>query len=128
MPQIKIRIGELELKAVLYETECAKEIYERLPIRARFNTWGDEIYFEIPVKRPLDHTAKEVVEVGDLGYWPQGKAFCIFYGKTPISTEDKIIPASAVNVVGRVLDPTDRLKGITLKGEVVLERVLPGEG
>ncbi len=72
------------------------------------NTWGDEIYFSIPINSPLDETSKEVVEIGDLGYWPPGSAFCIFFGVTPISNSSKIVPASAVNVIGKILgDPQD---------------------
>jgi hypothetical protein len=71
----------------------------------------------------LDETAKEVVEKGDLGYWPTGKAFCIFFGPTPASQGDEIRPASAVNIVGRVEGNTDVFKGVHDGENIKLERV-----
>ena len=81
--------------------ETAKAIYEALPIEARASTWGDEIYFSIPVDIKSENS-KEVVELGDLAYWPPGNAFCIFFGKTPASRGNEIRPASAVNVFGKI--------------------------
>ena len=77
-------------------------IWEALPLEARANTWGDEIYFSIPVELEAENPS-EVVELGDLGYWPPGNAFCIFFGPTPASRGEEIRPASPVNVFGRVL-------------------------
>ncbi len=100
--KIKIRAGNVEAEAVLNDSATARKIWEALPIEARANTWGDEIYFAIPVKAPLEKNARELVEVGDLGYWPSGNAFCIFFGPTPVSRGSEVRPASAVNVIGRV--------------------------
>jgi hypothetical protein len=90
----------------LNASQTANAIWEALPIDARANRWGDEIYFEIPVDlEPED--GREVVEAGDLGYWPPGTAFCIFWGRTPASQADEIRAASPVNVFGRIEgDPT----------------------
>ncbi len=82
--------------------ECSvtmKAIWEALPFESKVQTWGDEIYFNIPVD-VAEENAKEVVKLGDLGYWPPGAAFCIFFGKTPASKGDEIRPASRVNVFG----------------------------
>ena len=100
--KIKIKAGNVEADAVLNDSATARKIWEALPIEARANTWGDEIYFAIPVKAPLEKNAQELVEVGDLGYWPSGNAFCIFFGPTPVSRGNEVRPASAVNVIGRV--------------------------
>ena len=100
--KIKIKAGNVEAEATLNDSPTAGKIWEALPIEARGNTWGDEIYFGIPVEAELEKTAKEVVEVGDLGFWPPGHAFCIFFGPTPASRGNEVRPASAVNVVGRV--------------------------
>jgi hypothetical protein len=100
--KIKIKAGRVEADAVLNDSATAQKIWEALPIEARADTWGDEIYFAIPVKAPLEKTAQELVEVGDLGYWPSGNAFCIFFGPTPMSRGNEVRPASAVNVIGRV--------------------------
>ncbi len=100
--RIRITVGEVALEAELNDTATAAKIGEALPIRTPFNTWGDEIYFSIPVDAELDGSSQEVVEIGDLGYWPPGNAFCIFFGLTPVSEPGKIMPASAVNVIGKV--------------------------
>lgn len=106
--RIQITAGSIIMSGELKDTPTARAIVRALPIRAVARTWGDEIYFPIPVTEALDDTAREVVERGDIGYWPTGKAFCIFFGPTPMSRGDEIRPASAVNVVGRVLgDPRD---------------------
>jgi hypothetical protein len=121
--KIKIKIGKLTMDAELNDTPTAKKVTEALPIKASFNTWGDEIYFSIPVTVGLDKSAKEVVEVGDLGYWPPGKAFCIFFGQTPASQPGKIMPASAVNVLGKVMGDATEFKKVMNEGEVTIEAV-----
>ncbi len=118
---IKIRVGEVELDAVLNDTDTATRVLDALPIQSGFNTWGDEIYFEIPVQAgPED--ARETVALGDLGYWPPGKAFCVFYGKTPASEGDEIRPASPVNLIGRVEGDPTVLKTASRAGEIVIEK------
>ena len=110
MRKINIILGDTVFKAELEDTTTADKIWEALPIESAFNTWGDEIYFSIPVETGLDPTAREVVDLGDLGYWPSGNAFCIFFGATPMSRGDEIRPAGAVNVVGKVLDDPKNFK------------------
>jgi len=107
MPKrIKIKLGEVEVEAELNDSNTSGQVWEALPIEADFNTWGDEIYFPIPVQAELED-GQSVVALGDLGYWPPEQAVCIFYGRTPMSTPDEIRPASLVNVIGRVVgDPT----------------------
>ena len=104
--KIRITVGKITSDAVLNDTKTAAAIWEALPLSIPGQTWGDEIYFGIPVKaRP--ENASEVVEKGDLAYWPPGSAFCIFYGPTPASQGDEIRAESPVTVFGRVLgDPT----------------------
>ena len=119
--KINIRIGPLTLKAELNETATAKAVANVLPLTTSFNTWGDEIYFSIPVEVELDESAKEEVQIGDLGYWPTGRAFCIFFGPTPASTPGKIIPASAVNVIGKVKGDATKLKEVMHEQAVKLE-------
>lgn len=113
MSKIKIETGDVEVVAELNDSETAQKIFEALPIEGRGSRWGDEIYFSIPVQVELESTySKDVVEMGDLGYWPPGSAFCIFFGLTPASRGDEIRPASAVNVFGKILGDTDPLKGV----------------
>jgi hypothetical protein len=109
--KIRILIGELKVEAELNDSKTAQVIWEALPIEGKGNLWGEEIYFSIPVKTGSEKGAREVVLAGELGYWPPGNAFCIFFGPTPASRGDEIRAASAVNVIGKVLsDPKVFLK------------------
>jgi hypothetical protein len=119
--RITIRIGTLAMEAELNETATAQKIAAALPLRADFHTWGDEIYFAIPVDAALDDSAQDVVALGDLGYWPPGKALCIFFGQTPVSQPGKIMPASAVNVIGKVLGDATAFKAVMREQGVVVE-------
>ncbi|HUM14724.1 MAG TPA: cyclophilin-like fold protein [Candidatus Nitrosotalea sp.] len=104
--RIRITVGAITADAVLNDSRTAGAIWDALPLSIAGQTWGDEIYFAIPVKAKPEH-ASEVVAKGDLAYWPPGSAFCIFYGPTPASRGDEIRAASPVNVFGRLLgDPT----------------------
>lgn len=102
MPKtIQIMAGEVELKAEFNDSATARAIAEALPIEARAQRWGEEIYFAIPVQADLEPNAREEVEVGEIGYWPTGNALCLFFGPTPASQGDTPRAASAVNIVGR---------------------------
>jgi uncharacterized protein len=115
---IRITAGSVIMKGELNDSPTAAAIESALPIQAIARTWGEEIYFPISVERKLDDTAAEVVEVGDLGYWPSGKALCIFFGPTPASRGEEIRPASAVNLVGKVLGDAKQFR-IVEEGELV---------
>jgi uncharacterized protein len=108
--KIKIFVNEHEIDARLEDTESAKSIYDSLPFDGAVNRWGDEIYFVIPVKTDLEKDASDVVENGDIAYWPEGSCFCIFFGKTPDSTESEIKAASKVNVIGKITGDYSYLK------------------
>jgi uncharacterized protein len=109
---LRIHAGAISLRAELNDSLTAAAIHGALPLEAAAQTWGEEIYFRIPVEQKLDDTAVEVVAVGDLGYWPTGRAFCIFFGPTPASRGDEIRPASAVNLVGKVLGDAKALRAV----------------
>ena len=94
--------GKVQADAELNDTKTAEAIWEALPIEARVARWGEELYFSIPVKLGLE-AGQELVSVGELGYWPDGHAFCIFFGPTPVSRKGEIRPASPVTVFGRVI-------------------------
>ncbi len=100
--RIKIRVGPLHVEAELNDSKTAQSIWDALPIEGRVNTWGEEIYFSIPVKMGLEEGSREVVSAGELGYWPAGNAFCIFFGPTPVSRGEEIRAASRVNIIGRL--------------------------
>ena len=118
---IKITAGTVAAQATLNDSKTARAIWDALPIEAKAQTWGDEIYFAIGVDEAED-SAKAVVELGDLGYWPPGKAFCIFFGPTPASHGEEIRPASPVNVVGRVTGDATTFKRVKSGARVVIER------
>src|SRR4051812_17640447 len=102
---VEITLGELTVRARLNESACARKILDSLPIEGTLQTWGDEIYFEIPVEDKLEQGfTAEVVNIGDVAYWPKGKSFCVFFGPTPASRGGEIRPASAVNLIGKLLD------------------------
>jgi uncharacterized protein len=119
--RMRIRVGTLHMEAELNDSSTAQKVAAALPISTSFNTWGDEIYFAIPVDAEIEDTAQEVVQIGDLGYWPPGRAFCIFFGQTPVSQPGKIMPASAVNVIGKVLGDATQFKGVMRERQIVLE-------
>ena len=118
---ITIKAGKIEVVAELNETKTAQAIWDALPVKGRANTWGDEIYFSIPVRLD-EEDAQELVGMGDLGYWPPGTAFCLFFGPTPMSVGEEIRPASAVNVFGRVSGDARVLKQVASGTEVIVEK------
>ena len=122
MRKIKITVKGISVEAELNDSTTADAIWEALPIEASGSTWGDEIYFSIPVSLSEAGHSQEVVELGDLGYWPPGTAFCIFYGRTPASHGDEIRPASAVNVFGHILDDPTVFRKIRGGAGVRVER------
>jgi len=119
--KIAITIEDFKVGASLDDSETAKKIWEALPIKSRVNTWGDEIYFSIPVNVGLEN-AKEVVSEGDLGYWPPGNAFCIFFGLTPASQGDEIRPASPVNIFGKIIGDPKVFKKISSGAKIIIEK------
>ena len=108
-------------EAELNDSRTAAAIWSALPIEARGQTWGDEIYFGIGVRAEAE-AAKDIVALGDLAYWPPGSAFCIFFGPTPMSQGNEIRPASPVTVVGRVAGDATVFKKVPAGAMVRLER------
>ncbi len=120
--KLRIRAGDVTAIAILNESATADAIWKALPIEARASTWGDEIYFGIPVHLPEEH-AQDVVQLGDVAYWPPGHAFCIFFGPTPMSRGNEIRPASAVNVVGHIDGDPLGFRRVSAGTRVILEPV-----
>ena len=102
MERIRIETGDIILTAVLNETETAKAIVNILPLTGAANVWGEEIYFSIPLHLEQARDARMEVSVGELGFWPAGDAFCIFFGPTPVSSNDQPMAYSPVNVFGLI--------------------------
>ena len=122
---LRIVAGPVSARATLDDSRTARAIWDSLPIEAVAQTWGDEIYFKVPVSLP-EHDARAVVGLGDLGYWPPCQAFCIFFGPTPASRGDECRPASPVNVFGRVDGDSTVFKTVRAGTRVRLERVEAG--
>jgi len=123
MRQIRITAGPVSVIAHLDDNPTADAIWEALPIQGRANTWGDEIYFEVPVFVEPSGEAREAVAVGELGYWPPGHAFCIFFGRTPASRNDEPRAASAVNVFGRAAGDATVFRQVASGETVFIERI-----
>lgn len=121
MHDILITAGHVSLRAVLGNTPTARELLKILPVQGITQLWGDEIYFTVPLKSALEHDAREEVEVGELGYWPEGPALCIFFGPTPVSTGKKPRAYSPVNIVGRIIDDMSALKDIPAGTAIVVQ-------
>ena len=119
--RIEIAAGGVTVDAELNETQTAQAVWDGLPIEGAANTWGDEIYFSTPIALELE-AGQEVVEMGDLGYWPPGKALCLFFGPTPASRGDEIRPASSVTVFGRVVGDATVLKAVEDGARVTVRR------
>ena len=120
--KIKITAQPVVMEAELNNSQTAQMIWDTLPIEERGNTWGDEIYFSIPVNAGSENP-QEVVELGDLAYWPPGTAFCIFFGPTPMSRGDEIRPASAVNPIGKLMGDPQAFKQVKSGTIVNIEKV-----
>jgi len=119
--KIKITAGEIEAEAELNDTGTAKASWETLPLKGHVNLWGDEIYFSIPLSLELE-AGQEVVSTGDLGYWPAGNAFCIFFGPTPVSQSGEIRAASQVTIFGRIISDAVVFKKISTGTEINISR------
>ena len=125
MPERKIIISteNLRMEAILAEGSSADIFWNTLPITGRANTWGDEIYFNVNLQMPLDDNASDIVESGDIAFWPPGSAFCIFFGRTPASLGDEVRAASAVNVLGKIDGDEREFRSVPSGEEVRLEQL-----
>jgi hypothetical protein len=122
MNKITIQAGSVSMQAELNDNPTALQIWETLPIEGQANLWGDEIYFSIPVDADQDADARADVDVGELGYWPMGSAFCIFFGPTPVSRNDRPRAASPVNIIGYVVGDATQFRKVKSGARVILSR------
>ena len=120
---IQITAGATSIKAEIYDTTTARQIIEALPVKSQVNRWGGEIYFSIPVSAGLEKDSRDVLEPGELGYWPTGNAFCIFFGATPASQEQECRAASNVNVFGKVSGDLSPLWDVEDGVDVIVELI-----
>jgi hypothetical protein len=109
MKIITTSAGALNAELTDENTTTADAVWEKLPIEGKANVWGEEIYFAIPVTLEAE-TTKQLVDIGDIAYWPPGKAICFFFGPTPASWDREIRPASPVNVFAKIENNAKLLK------------------
>jgi len=117
---IRIVSKGVVVEGKLNDSKTASEIEKLIPLVGRARTWGDEIYFPIPLDREIEN-GKETVEKGDIGYWPPGHALCLFFGPTPMSAPGEIRPAGPVSVVGGMSGDLSALKNVKDGDEVKVE-------
>jgi len=121
--QVQISADGVTVVATLNDSPTADRLWEALPINARAQTWGDEIYFSTPISADEDDDwAEETVDLGAIAYWPPGKALCLFFGPTPMSMGDEIRPASAVNVLGMIEGDPLILKSVASGSQITVEQ------
>ncbi|NLI73200.1 MAG: hypothetical protein GX369_00290 [Euryarchaeota archaeon] len=119
---ISLIIGDSDYIIELNDTDAANAIWLSAPFEARTNAWGGEIYFEIPVDAELEN-GKKVLEPGEVAYWPQGRAMCVFYGPTPISKNGKPEAISEVTPIGRLVGDPYRFESVGDRMKVLIRRM-----
>jgi uncharacterized protein len=112
MARIRFDFGGLALDAELMDTPTARAVAAALPLTASAMTWGEEVYFEIPVKVPREQDARAVVTPGEIAYWPDGHCIALGFGRTPISQGDECRLASPCNIFARALSDVKALKAV----------------
>ena len=122
MPEILISVNDQAYRAVLSDSPTAEKLWDALPVEGEANIWGDEIYFEIPLAAPQEPDAREEVDVGTIAYWPTGRAFCIIFGPTPVSSGDKPRAYSPVNILGEIEGDLSGLRNVQQGDAVQLQR------
>ncbi|MBN1532408.1 MAG: hypothetical protein JXA20_07085 [Spirochaetes bacterium] len=122
MKRIVITCGTLALEATLGDTPTAAALYDALPLGGSANRWGDELYFQVPYGMPLEPDAREILEPGELAYWPVGRALCIFFGPTPASADERPRAYSPVNVFGRITGDPGVLRRIPQGTEITVRK------
>lgn len=123
MKTVLITCGRLSFNAELFDTKTVQLIIDETPLNGKVNIWGDEIYFPVSFTAELEKDASEEVDVGTLAYWPPGKAFCIFFGPTPVSTSSKPRGYSPVNVIGKIHGNLEELRTISPGESIKVELV-----
>ena len=112
MARIRFDFGALMLDAELLDTPTAKAIAAALPIASSVLTWGEEVYFDVPVEAAREHDARAVIVPGEIAYWPQGSAIAIGFGRTPISKGNETQLASPCNVFAKALGSVKSLSKV----------------
>lgn len=118
--KVKLISENLEVIIKLFENPTVKAIVEKFPLKSTVSTWGDEIYFDTGINAPVSKLTTDV-SVGDVAYWPEGRCFCVFFGKTPMSTSNKPMPASSVVVIGKTEALHGEIKKVASGSEITVQ-------
>ncbi|MGE0062936.1 MAG: cyclophilin-like fold protein [Xanthobacteraceae bacterium] len=121
MARIRMTIGGVTLDAELLDTPTAKAIAAALPLKASAMTWGEEVYFDVPVRVAREKDARAVVTSGEIAYWPEGPAIAIGFGRTPISQGDECRLASPCNIFARALGDVKSLRAVRAGAAIAVE-------
>ena len=121
--KILVRITELEnITIELDDTGSPKtctSFLESLPFSVTAHIWGEEIYTDESPITQSEENAKDLVNLNDIAYWPNGKAICLFFGPTPIGKKGEIKPYSPVNVIGKIISPDKNILSKMIEGTVI---------
>lgn len=123
MKKLKISIKNLSIVAELNKSETAEKIHKILPIKTKITKWGNELYFTIPMHTELEADSREILEIGELGFWPTGNAFCIFWGPTPLSTDNNPRAVSPVNIFGKIIGDTTVFNKVLNNDNISIEAI-----
>jgi uncharacterized protein len=123
MSRIRFEFAKLTLDAELLDTPTAKAILAALPVASSALTWGEEVYFEVPVQVAREKTARAIVTPGEIAYWPDGPAIAIGFGRTPISQGDETRLASPCNVFARALGDVKALAAVKPGTKVTVTKI-----
>jgi hypothetical protein len=121
--RIRFEMGGISLDAELLDTPTAKAIAAKLPISSQAMIWGEEVYFDIPVKAAREKDAKAVVTPGEIAYWPDGHAIAIGFGRTPISEGDETRLASPCNIWAKAIGDVKTLKSVRAGNKIEVKKI-----
>lgn len=123
MREIKLTVGKVTIRARLADTPTADRIWAALPIASRAQTWGEEVYFAVPLSCEREAGARDVVQAGEIAFWPDGDAIALGFGRTPISRGDEIRLASPCNIWAQAMDDVRALKSARAGEPIKVERI-----
>lgn len=123
MSTVKITIGKVAIGVTLLDTPTAKAIAANLPLGSKAKTWGDEVYFDTPITAELEDGAKDIMQLGDISFWPEGQCIVLGFGPTPLSVDNEIKLTAKTNVWGTALNNVKDLKAVKEGDFVFIEHV-----